>query len=289
MTGHALIPTHDAVAQDAPAQDLITRLQAQAQRHVVQTPGGGVCWRGFGAGPALVLVHGGHGSWLHWVRNIEALSRSFTVWVPDLPGYGDSDDVATGGLPDLLDTTLTSLDLLLGTDTPVDLVGFSFGGLVAAHMAARRPGVRRLALLGPAGHGGMRRPRGELLNWHRAKDAAALEVCMRHNLATHMLHDPTRIDAVALRVHTDSCERARFRSKEISQAGGLQAALDSQGTQKLLAWGEHDVTALPTVLAQALSAGRATCQTHIVAGAGHWVQYEAADEVNRLLLHWLQA
>ena len=94
--------------------ELMARLQAQAKRHVVQTPGGGVCWRGFGAGPALVLVHGGHGSWLHWVRNIEALSRSFTVWVPDLPGYGDSDDAATGGLSDLLDSTLTMLAPKLG-------------------------------------------------------------------------------------------------------------------------------------------------------------------------------
>jgi pimeloyl-ACP methyl ester carboxylesterase len=144
-------------------------------------------------------------------------------------------------------------------------------------------------LLGPAGHGGVRRPRGELLNWRRAKDAAALAACMRHNLATHMLHDPTQIDAMALRVHTDCCERARFRSKEISQAGGLQAALDRQGAELLLAWGEHDVTAQPTVLARTLSAERAARQTHIVAGAGHWAQYEAADEVNRLLLHWLQA
>ena len=268
--------------------ELMARLQAQAKRHVVQTPGGGVCWRGFGAGPALVLVHGGHGSWLHWVRNIEALSRSFTVWVPDLPGYGDSDDAATGGLSDLLDSTLTSLDAMLGADTPIALVGFSFGGLVAAHIAARRPGVRRLALLGPAGHGGVRRPRGELLNWRRARGAAALEICMRHNLATHMLHDRAHIDALALRVHTDSCERARFRSKEISQAGGLQAALGRQSAPLLLVWGEHDVTTQPEVLAHTLSAGRAACQTHIVAGAGHWVQYEAADEVNRLLLQWLQ-
>jgi pimeloyl-ACP methyl ester carboxylesterase len=43
-----------------------------------------------GAGRPLVLVHGGHGSWLHWVRNIEALSAKRTLWIPDLPGYGDS-------------------------------------------------------------------------------------------------------------------------------------------------------------------------------------------------------
>jgi CubicO group peptidase (beta-lactamase class C family) len=37
--------------------------------------GPSVTWRRFGSGPHLVLLHGGHGSWLHWVRNIEFLAR----------------------------------------------------------------------------------------------------------------------------------------------------------------------------------------------------------------------
>lgn len=283
------IPTRPAIGDDAQAQALIACLQAQAQRHTLEIEGRRICWRAFGDGPPLVLVHGGHGSWLHWVRNIEALARRSTVWVPDLPGYGESDDAGPGGLTDLLNATLASLDLLLGADAPIDLVGFSFGGLVAAHIAARRQGVRRLALLGPAGHGGVRRPRGELKNWRRAKDEAALAACMHHNLAVHMLHDPAHVDAMAVRVHTDSCLGARFRSKEISQAGGLKAALEHHGAELLLAWGEHDVTAEPEIVARSLSEGYPLRQAHVLRGAGHWVQYEAADDINRLLLHWLHA
>src|SRR5258705_3698900 len=48
-------------------------------------------WRRWGSGRPVVLIHGGAGSWLHWIRNVEALSQSRTVWVPDLPGFGDSD------------------------------------------------------------------------------------------------------------------------------------------------------------------------------------------------------
>jgi pimeloyl-ACP methyl ester carboxylesterase len=44
-----------------------------------------------GAGPTL-LLHGGTGSWTHWVRNIEPLARQFSVVVPDLPGMGESLD-----------------------------------------------------------------------------------------------------------------------------------------------------------------------------------------------------
>lgn len=46
-----------------------------------------------GTGPALVLVHGGGSasSWQVWQQNIPALSRKYSVFVPDLPGFGSSD------------------------------------------------------------------------------------------------------------------------------------------------------------------------------------------------------
>lgn len=278
------------VDDDTQARALIARLSAQARTEREAWPGGQVCWRGFGTGTPVVLVHGGHGSWLHWVRNIEALATQHTVWVVDLPGFGDSD--APGeGMEALLAPTLSTLDALVGPDTPIDLVGFSFGGLVAAHMAARRPQVRRLALLGTGGHQGARRPKGELVNWKpawHAGDAVAVERAMRHNLAMHMLSGAAaEIDALAVRVHTDACVRTRFRSKDISRSGGLLDVLTNYGGPTLLAWGEHDVTADPVVIAPALAAALPGARTALVAGAGHWVQYERADEVNTLLLGWL--
>lgn len=278
------------VGDDAQARALIARLSAQARTERVAWPGGQVCWRGFGTGTPVVLVHGGHGSWLHWVRNIEALAMQHTVWVVDLLGFGDSD--APGeGMEALLAPTLSTLDALVGPDTPIDLVGFSFGGLVAAHMAARRPQVRRLALLGTGGHQGARRPKGELTNWKpawHAGDAVAVERAMRHNLAMHMLSGAAaEIDALAVRVHTDACVRTRFRSKDISRSGGLLDVLTNYGGPTLLAWGEHDVTADPVVIAPALAAALPGARTALVAGAGHWVQYERADEVNTLLRAWL--
>lgn len=275
---------------DAQARALIERLLALARTERVAWPGGQVCWRGFGTGSPVVLVHGGHGSWLHWVRNIEALAAHHTVWVPDLPGFGDSD--APGeGVAALLAPTLSTLDALVGPDTPIDLVGFSFGGLVAAHMAARRPHVRRLALLGTGGHQGARRPKGELVNWKQAwhaRDAVAVEQAMRHNLAMHMLSGAAAdLDALAVRVHTDACVRTRFRSKDISRSGALVDVLAPYGGPTLLVWGEHDVTADPVVIAPALASALPGARTALVAGAGHWVQYERADEVNALLLGWL--
>ena len=51
---------------------------------------GHIVWRCWGQGKPLVLLHGGTGSWMHWIRNVEALSHDMMVVVPDLPGSGES-------------------------------------------------------------------------------------------------------------------------------------------------------------------------------------------------------
>lgn len=279
-------------AADAQARAFIDGLSAEAERHAVPFRTGQATWRRFGRGPALVLLHGGHGRWLHWARNIRAWAAHCTVWVPDLPGYGNSDAPSEPTLDSLVEATKDTLHALLGA-APVALVGFSFGALVAASLAARMGGaVTHLALLGPGGHGGTRRPRGDLRPWREAatrQDATALAEVMRHNLLMHMLHEPDAVDALALRIHTDACLRTRFHSKSISRAGGLGRALEAWSGPLLLAWGEHDVTADPEPAGHALAAGRKRCSKQIVPGAGHWVAYERADDVNARLLDWLRA
>lgn len=276
----------------ATAASELERVDALAGHRRVAWAGRDVAWRRFGAGRPLVLIHGGHGSWAHWIRNVEALARQREVWVPDLPGYGDSDDAAPDdGLAGVVRPLAATLDQLVGPRTAVDVVGFSFGGLVAAHLATARAGVERLALLGPGGHGGRRRPRGALRAWKPAAesgDAAALEAVMRHNLAMHMLSaEPAAIDPLALALHTQACLRTRFRSKEISRAGGLHDVLAGHRGALLMLWGEHDVTADPAALAAAHAARPAPGALEIVADAGHWVQYEQAARVNKRLAHWL--
>ena len=262
-------------------------LNRRVQRHDLPFDGGHVTRRCLGEGPPLVLLHGGHGSWAHWVRNLDALSRRFKVCVPDLPGYGDSSAPASPALAALLEATRLTLDTLVGAATPIALAGFSFGGLVAARLAVQRGSVFALALLGPAGHGGPRRPRGELRSWREAQvsnDPAALRQIMRHNLQLHMLDSPA--DDQALAIHTQACLRTRFHSKSISRAGGLADSLRALTCPVLLAWGEHDVTATPEQLAPMLAATCRHPQIRILANAGHWVQYEAAEEVNALLEAW---
>ncbi len=279
-----------AVRATGSAERWIAQLDRQCSRREVAHQGLRLAWRVFGQGPKVLLLHGGHGSWLHWAHNLEALAQHHEVHVPDMPGYGESDTLPVVTLDALVAVMQACMDQLFDEQAPLALVGFSFGGLVAAHLAVQRKGPTALALLGPAGHGGPRRARGRLQPWRQAVqdgDHAALAAVMRHNLLIHMLHQPDRVDDLALSIHSLSCQRTRFVSKPISHAGGLSQALAHYNDRLLLLFGEHDVTTDPSWVMQNLFANRPGLDQRVFQGYGHWVQYEAAALVNSYLLQWL--
>jgi 2-hydroxy-6-oxonona-2,4-dienedioate hydrolase len=267
----------------------LARLDARATHHRYRVASGAcVVWRVFGSGKPLVLMHGGHGSWTHWVRNVEALGALRAVWVPDLPGYGDSDALPPGAdFEAFLAATLESLDGLVGASTEIDLAGFSFGGVVASTLAGRRP-VGKLALVGSAGHGGKRRQQRELLNWKKVEAEDERRALFDANLKSFMLHDPDHADSLALTVYEDACLRTRFRSKDVSLANTLAPLLEAADIDPLLLWGTHDVTAAdPQAFSDQLRAQGLRHRFALVPDAGHWAQFEAADEVNRRVLDYL--
>jgi 2-hydroxy-6-oxonona-2,4-dienedioate hydrolase len=141
-------------------------------------------------------------------------------------------------------------------------------------------------VIGTAGHGLGSRYTLEMRNWRLARETSALLSALRNNLAALMLHDPAAIDTLALEVHRACCTATRFRSRTISRAALLKPILEGVDAPVLLVWGEHDVTTDPEAAARAISQGRERISWQIVPGAGHWAQYERADEVNRLLLDW---
>lgn len=155
---------------DAATREAIARVEAQAVQRDVCHLGKCIYWRRFGDGSPLVLLHSEHGSWIHWLRNVEALAQRHTVWIPDMPGFNDSDvlDQVPHGqdqMAPLIDALKATLGTLVGNATPFDLAGFSFGGLVAARLATERDAVYQIALLGVAGHGTARRQRKEMMDW----------------------------------------------------------------------------------------------------------------------------
>src|SRR5579859_2997484 len=78
-------PILSASRPDEPSAVLLDRLRRDAREGRSPCGSGDMVWRVWGAGTPVVLLHGGYGSWTHWLRNIDALAASYRVVAADLP------------------------------------------------------------------------------------------------------------------------------------------------------------------------------------------------------------
>lgn len=271
----------------AEARQFIDGLERAAEHHSTSfAHGRRMRWRQFGSGAPLVLLHGGHGNWLHWINNIVPLAARRTLLVGDIPGFGDSDNLPPGSrMHDIADAVSASLDALLGDGRTIDLAGFSFGAMVSAHIATRRGGVRRLALLGCPGNGTPERPRAELRRWRTAAGAGQDEA-LRHNLLARMLFHAASVDALAFRSYAEGVKATRFRSRGLARNESLESVLAGYTAPVLFLWGEHDLTATPDLLEASLTSTPPNRTLRCIADGGHWIQFEKAAAVNRELARW---
>ncbi|MGH7088126.1 MAG: alpha/beta fold hydrolase [Stellaceae bacterium] len=268
------------------AIDFVNRVAAEATRLETPCGDGLMVWRRWGSGPPLVLLHGGYGAWTHWIRNALPLARHFTVLAPDLPGLGES---ATPPGPHtaegLAQIILVGLDQALPQKTPLHLAGFSFGGVLGGHVAAMLGHrLTGFTIVGSNGLGLVRQP----TDLRRVSENPSLPerlAVARHNLAALMIADPGQIDDLAVHVQAANAPRARVRSRRFSRADTLARALPRVGVPIAGIWGERDATAYPHLdeRARVLREMQPKARFEVVAGAGHWVQYEAAERFNALL------
>ena len=131
-----------------------------------------------GTGRPLLILHEelGHPGWLGWQS---ALAREHTLHIPLHPGFGKSPRVEwIGNVRDLACFYSRVLrDMELG---PIDVIGFSFGGWVAAEMLVScAHQFRRMVLVAPTG---IRPPEGEIMDMFIVTARAYLDASV---------HDPT--------------------------------------------------------------------------------------------------
>jgi 4,5:9,10-diseco-3-hydroxy-5,9,17-trioxoandrosta-1(10),2-diene-4-oate hydrolase len=91
-----------------------------------------------GKGDPLVVVHGGGGDARTWWGNISELAGRYTIFAPDLPGYGGSQPLEgkyfIPELSDFLDRFARSIGL-----DKFNLMGHSLGGGIAIDYALKFP------------------------------------------------------------------------------------------------------------------------------------------------------
>ena len=275
-------------------EKIIADVDAQARRFDTPCAEGTLAWRRWGSGPAMVLLHGGTGSWTHWIRNVEALAREHAVWIPDMPGFGDSDLPPRPYTLDAYAAVVESgLESLVFDAVRLDVVGFSFGGSVAARIARRLDSRFHNMILSGVNFlppSGLRR---KPVSLRRIDDPAERIKAVRHNLQAMMIAHERNIDDLAL--HLYSMDTARRRAPRVPFSGftGIRDDLSgvcAQGQLTVISGADDQVIGHGgEAQAEALRSLRPDAQYQALEGAGHWVMYEAAERYNEALLAALEA
>lgn len=276
----------DAASRTPP--EIVDAIARTARK--VRTPcgEGSMVWRVWGRGEPLLLFHGGSGSWTHWIRNIPELSRHYELWVPDIPGLGDSAMPPKPWIPaGIADVVVRGVDGIFGADSALRVAGFSFGGHVAGLVAAiLKERVSALTLIGVAALGLRADPREPFWKERTGMNAEERAGVYHQNLAVLMLADPAKIDALAIYLQAENIKRARFRSRPFAGTTGLAEALAEVTAPLKTIWGTRDVIAKPSLDARLdiLRRHHPELDVRLIEGAGHWVAYEAPEAFNAAFL-----
>ena len=267
----------------------LDRLERTARRTETACGDGTMVWRSWGEGPDLVLFHGGAGSWRHWAHNIDVLSRTYRLLVPDLPGLGESAFPPDGDdAMQVAQIVANGIDTGLGAEARYDVAGFSFGGTMATCVGAIHGArVRSVTIIGSSGVG----PSGSAVELLKVRHLDGEERVATHriNLNRLMIADPAKIDDLALAIQEWNTRHSRLKTPTLSRSGALPNALKQVVSPVNGIWGERDAPANPRAPQRvvALRALRPDADVRMIPGAGHWVAYEASEQFNAMLLEML--
>lgn len=240
-----------------------------------------------GEGPPLVYFHGAAG--LQWDSFLDSLATSHHVCAPMHPGTDGVHHDDVRHLSDLWDLVLYYAELFddLGLDRAV-LVGHSFGGMVAAELAATYPSfAERLVLLAPLGlwleEAPVRNPMMldpmELVQATFADLDGVPAKQMIEQLST-MLDNP---EAAAASWWVTACT-GHFIWPLPDR--GLGKRIHRVSAPSLVVWGSEDGI-VPPVYADEWGRRLRDSRVEIIDGAGHVPQVEQPTLVERVVAEFL--
>lgn len=278
----------------ATAEQVIARLEASAEIRKSSCGQGHMVWHIWGQGPNLVLLHGNLGSWQHWIRNIEFLSRHFRVIAGDIPGFGASDKPPEPYSAQSVGRIVADgIIEITGSSEPISFAGFSFGSGVSAE-AAQCLGsrVEKLVLVsaGTKMQGVTRNDTPPFVRWRGLPTVEERNAAHRRNIEIMMLADPANIDDLALHIQSENAARARLNIDIINKDASHTRVTPHLKCELAAIWGERD-----SVIGPYMHQRTSWLQSHhpdarhiIIPVAGHWCLYEDPEASNRALLELLQ-
>ena len=257
-----------------------------------------------GDGVPVVLLHGLAASLEAWRDTLPGLAHHRLVAF-DLPGFGEAskpenaDYTAKGFFLPQLHSILDALDI-----QQADLVGSSMGASLALRYAYRHPErVHRIVLAAPGGfapyiHPFLRVPTTPGIGRAMSKPQRATNAfAMRLVLANPEARTKALLDETDRFSKLPGAHNAFVTTLQgLTTLGGLKdldefeaeaRALDAtHGERVLLMWGDKD-RIFPVRQLEAAKAVMPSAQTHVITGAGHFPQIDAADAFNRVVKEFL--
>jgi pimeloyl-ACP methyl ester carboxylesterase len=240
-----------------------------------------------GSGKPVLILHDelGYTGWMEWN---EKLAQNRTLLIPQQPGFGKTARIDWimnyRDLGGFYSQVLREMKL-----APIDVIGFSAGGFIAAEMVAADPAIfSHMALVAPMG---LKPAQGEIM------DFFAVTV-RRHLMAT--IADPANTPEYT-RIYGGQMTPDRFESfedarSETARIGwepfmhnpSLPHLLHGVKTPTLLVWGTLDKV-VPRGCIDAYRAAIPEAQVVEIAGAGHRPEIENVAEFDRAIRKFLGA
>ncbi len=239
-----------------------------------------------GEGEPLLFLHSGSGITASDPL-VEALARSRKVIAPRHPGFVDPDEL--NELRDVHDLALYHDELLdkLGLDS-VAVIGHSFGGMVAAELAAHVPNrVSKLVLAAPVGLWNEAYPTTDFFTsfpfgmaeilWHDASspEAVAAMQAMAKGDEEEASQSDDPLTALMLRVLPGLVTLGKYIWPLPDK--GLGRRLRRIKAPTLVIWGEKD-NLTPSQYADDFVAGIPDAKAEFIPDAGHMAPYERTAE-----------
>ncbi|MEO5511170.1 MAG: alpha/beta hydrolase [Longimicrobiales bacterium] len=264
-----------------------------------------------GEGPAVILLHGFPENWTSWRHQIPALvAAGYSVLAPDMRGYNLSDRPAM--VEDYKLRLLIDDIAELVRATPnkrAYIVGHDWGGVIAWTFAGAYPELVEKLVIMNAPHMYLyrkllRSPEQLRRSWYVAlfRIPHLAETLLRFNdyraIRRTFANGPARagtfsdadIDAYVDALRPDGALTAMLNYyRAMSVPGSMDIARQARvECDTLVIWGDLD-PALSLRLLVDLDEVAPLVQLERIPTAGHWVQNEAPEDVNRLMLAFLKA
>ncbi len=239
-----------------------------------------------GAGPPLVLLHGGMDDSRSWRRQIEGLSDEFTVYAWDAPGCGlSSEPPETWRMPEYADCLLGWLDAV-GVEAP-HVLGLSWGSSLALELYRRRSDRPASLILASAyaGWAGSLPPNevaARLTGILAAADHPPDETFQGMSGLFSRAASPALVDELVA-IWADNAgtvHPAGYRAMAHAMAeADLRDVLPRINVPTLLLYGELDERS-PMRVADGLRAAIPGARLVVIPGVGHTCNAEAPEEFN---------